>query len=282
MPPRDVLFGPDQLTVPWYLSKGDDDPGLLEWKRDHPDGFVAGTWTPGPVSGPNETRQRQLEATQAAVGRGRDLAPLDPATISLADSMAVTAGVEQEGAVGRDRSPNVFSTEANSARDLKIIQDRIDPVAHTDPAGGVPLVLNDGSPVLDRAGKPMLVPPNVDVNRNVRIGRQLSSESNFARIFDMASLLRPGGTMDYQRTFGSGSSNPLFNDINRSYIAFGNFNFGAVAAAAGLSLDNAEIAAGLANVMGGDRSGPHGTNPTTLPYIIEGFRAYQDGLIGPR
>lgn len=89
-----------------------------------------------------------------------------------------------------------------------------------------------------------------------------------------------GQEMDYQRTFGSGETIPLFKDINRAYIPFGNFNYGAVAAAAGFSLEQAELAAGLANIAGGDRSGPYGTNPATLPYLIQGYRAYQNGLVG--
>lgn len=49
MPPRDPEFGPevgnDRLTIPCYFAKGYDDPGSLQWRQDHPDWFVAGTWT---------------------------------------------------------------------------------------------------------------------------------------------------------------------------------------------------------------------------------------------
>ena len=48
MPRRDSPYGPDTLAIPAYFSAGPDDPGLAAFKRDHPDWFTAGTWTPAP------------------------------------------------------------------------------------------------------------------------------------------------------------------------------------------------------------------------------------------
>jgi hypothetical protein len=91
----------------------------------------------------------------------------------------------------------------------------------------------------------------------------------------MARLFLPGQPMDYQRVYGS---NGL---INRTYIAFGNYNFGVVAAAAGYTKAQAHLGAGAANLLGsGNKSGPLFNNPMNIPLIDAGYDAYEAGVIG--
>ena len=40
--------GLDTLIVPAYLVSDDTDPAYQRWRQDHPDAFVAGTWTSDP------------------------------------------------------------------------------------------------------------------------------------------------------------------------------------------------------------------------------------------
>lgn len=107
MPHRDPEFGPegggDGLTIPCYLAKGYDEPGFLQWRQDHPDWFVAGTWTSQPSA--NEVRRPSPAPTRASVGQGRAIPPLDPSTISLADFRAVAGQAKQQRAVRTDAIP---------------------------------------------------------------------------------------------------------------------------------------------------------------------------------
>ena len=104
MPPRDTQSGPntldpDILTIPCHVAQGPGDPGSEAWKLDHPDWFEAGTWTPSaPVAAGDERRQRRQDAMRT-VGQSKDVAPLDPATISLADFKNLSTRTKQGGAV---------------------------------------------------------------------------------------------------------------------------------------------------------------------------------------
>jgi hypothetical protein len=90
----------------------------------------------------------------------------------------------------------------------------------------------------------------------------------------MSALFLPGQPMDYQRVYGKDGL------INRSFIAFGNYNFGVVAAAAGYTKKQAHLAAGAANLLGsGDKSGPDFNNPLNIPFIDAGYDAYKAGRI---
>ena len=82
--------------------------------------------------------------------------------------------------------------------------------------------------------------------------------------------------MDYQRTYGADGL------INRAFIDFGNYNYGAVAAAVGYTKAEALVAAGAANLLGsGDKAGPYFNNPRNLPFITGGYDAYVAGLVKP-
>ena len=83
--------------------------------------------------------------------------------------------------------------------------------------------------------------------------------------------------MDYQRAFGQP------HDINQAYIDFGNYNYGAVAAAAGYSLLEAEFFAGLVNLGG---NGPRSfllmlISPRSSQIVNEGFKDCVGGKVAP-
>jgi RHS repeat-associated protein len=141
--------------------------------------------------------------------------------------------------------------------------------------GPVPVVLNDGSTIPDAnlPGGLLLQPADVSLSANAAIGQFSSDMDN--RDATMLALFVPGGLMDYQRSYGS---NGL---INPTYIDFGNFNFGVVAAAMGYNQAQALAGAGLANLLGrGNKSGPFFTNPRNNVFINAGYSAFISGRIG--
>jgi hypothetical protein len=151
------------------------------------------------------------------------------------------------------------------------------------PETPISVYLNDGTQVQNPVtGGPLMQPAGVSLVRNARIGESLSlmpsafSGGDAYREGSMAGLFLPGAPMDYQRVYGSHGL------INKTFIAFGNYNYGAVAAAAaGYTLDQALRAAGTANLLGsGDKSDRYYNNPRNVPLIKAGFEAYQAGLIG--
>ncbi len=73
MPPRDLPFGSDTLTVPCYLSTGPDDPGFAAWKSEHPDWFEAGTWTPAPQRRHGQRNDAEREKLVAWMNETRTL-----------------------------------------------------------------------------------------------------------------------------------------------------------------------------------------------------------------
>jgi hypothetical protein len=134
-----------------------------------------------------------------------------------------------------------------------------------------------------RTNAPLLQPDAVSLAQNAQIGQVLSLlPSAFSippgepiREAAMTALFFRGQPMDYQRVYGNDG------EINRDYIDFGNFNYGVVAAAAGYTFDQAILAAGLVNSLGGgDKSGPYFNNPRNLDLIRMGYGAYKAGSIG--
>jgi hypothetical protein len=144
-------------------------------------------------------------------------------------------------------------------------------------------VLSNGTVVQNPlTGGPLLQPAGVSLAQNAQIGRAISLlRSGFSlpgtpmREAAMAELFLPGQPMDYQRIYGNDGL------INRSYIAFGNYNFGVVAAVAGYTKEEALLGAGAANLLGrGDKSGALFNNPINAPFISAGYDAYKAGMIG--
>ena len=149
------------------------------------------------------------------------------------------------------------------------------------PPGSKYVTLKDGSVVWSsfanqRRGGPMLMPDGVSLAANIRRGEEISDEHDdiIDQYKDMFDLFYRNRSMDYQRIYGTGGK------INRDYIDFGNYNYGAVAAAAGLSWVETIGAAGLINLGGaGDKSGPLLNNPRNLAFIRRGFEDYRNGKI---
>jgi hypothetical protein len=161
------------------------------------------------------------------------------------------------------------------------------------PAGSKYLTLADGSvpwtaPYHEIKGGPILVPNNVSIEHNVRAGEKILADYNKAletdahgadgdRLGTMIRLFDYSGEMDYQRTYGTNGH------INRDYIDIGNYNYGAVMAAAGYSWPTAMIAASVANWNGeGEKSWPFGGNPRNLDIARRGYEDYKAGRIATR
>jgi len=153
------------------------------------------------------------------------------------------------------------------------------------PPGSKYVALNDGSvlwtePFRSIKGGPMLMPDDVSLATNARIGQALNDLNARAAVKDtvmVALFARDLGAMDYQRIYCKDGEH-----INRDYIDIGNYNYGVVAAAAGYSFDHAIRAAGRVNESGeGDKSGPHNNNPRNLAMIKKGYDDYFAGRIIP-
>lgn len=122
MPSHPLPFGSDTLEVPVYLAKGDgsDDPGFQRWKLDHPDWFIAGTWTPAPrprqgkppaSDGSGKNGTRHISPTEVAELTTLGAGPLDPSALSVPDFQRVAAEARAEAA-------SVSPTSNTSSRDL--------------------------------------------------------------------------------------------------------------------------------------------------------------------
>ena len=124
------------------------------------------------------------------------------------------------------------------------------------PAGSKYVTLNDGSVMWsaymnDGRGGPMLMPDDVSLEDNVKMGQSLAGFPQFPPSVDagmspregaMAYLFLPGhGPMDYQSAYGTSGQ------YNRNFVDFTNYNYGVVAAAAGYSRDDALAYAGMVN-----------------------------------
>ena len=172
--------------------------------------------------------------------------------------------------------------------------------------GPVPVLLKNGQPAIYRGqpftgvdgkpvtnGMPLYMPNGVSLQNNAELGKKLgflpsiftpgftlptpvpAPNSLPIREAAMVVLFAPGSHyMDYQRIYSDTSR------INPTYINFGNYNFGVVAAAADYELNQVLFAAGLANLWGqGNHTGPMFNNPANMPWIRQGFMDYTQGLI---
>jgi len=82
---------------------------------------------------------------------------------------------------------------------------------------------------------PYPAPPNMNISDNV-------DQAKSASVRDMYNWFRQSGTMDYQRSTGV---------FNKGYRDVSNYNYGAVSASAGYSLNETLLAAGIYNVTRG-------------------------------
>jgi len=141
----------------------------------------------------------------------------------------------------------------------------------------VQVTLNDGSTVVGPDGKPMQMPSPVSLGDNVALGESLKELGPGLREQQFLNLFRRGHEMDYQMTYSQDGVH-----YNQDYIDFGNYNYGAVAAAAGMTETEMLGASGLYNMTGkGDKSAIYGNNPRNLAMIMQGYKDYKDGKITP-
>lgn len=134
-----------------------------------------------------------------------------------------------------------------------------------------PLQMGNGEYVEDSASPDgrLQIPAGVDIQRNLEIGRELSKLPLFQRYDAMVELFSRGQRMDFQR---------MVPDGVWQYANAGNFNYGAVAAAAGIPLDHARAAAGLVNLSGGGpKNGPFFNAPVNDDFVNKGYNAFRGG-----
>jgi hypothetical protein len=167
------------------------------------------------------------------------------------------------------------------------------------PSGSKYVTLNDGSVAWSQySNGPMLMPEDASLEENTRVGERLAEFGQLSPSVEdsalppresvMALLFLPGhGRMDYQSAYGAAGA------YNRDYVDFTSYNYGAVAAAAGYSRDEALVNAGYANVIADwwdqnvhgdppkDRSGPYQNKGRNAEMIIKGFEDHKAGRIGP-
>jgi hypothetical protein len=142
---------------------------------------------------------------------------------------------------------------------------------------------SDGTPVIDpNTGKPYPMPEGMDIAANVKAAEDYDPDATDAdRAASMMYWFSQGGSQDYQRPDGYFSA-LLFGDYVKSYRNVTNYNYGAVAAAMGYSLDDALTAAGLYNQMRG-RTNEDGMNVVygiqniAINNITQGFKDYLNG-----
>ena|GEM_PF-5403488 len=137
------------------------------------------------------------------------------------------------------------------------------------------LTLSDGSKIIGYKGTSICLPSDVSLYENVKFGERLRGLPSDVRTADMVLLFSPYiGLMDYQRTHSSDDK------YNLRYIDFGNFNYGAVAAAAGYDEEEAVRYAAYVNQLGqGDKTGKYGSNPRNEAMIRAGWHTYHDDKI---
>jgi RHS repeat-associated protein len=142
----------------------------------------------------------------------------------------------------------------------------------------VPTVLNNGATVQNPwTNGPLVKPASVSLTENANVGEYLSKRPFGELTGGLVGLFARDGSEDYQRTAAQNGQS-----FDTTYADFGNFNFGVVAAAAGLTFEQAVVAAGLVNATGGgNKSGPVFNDPRNLYFIQLGYDAYNTGQIGP-
>ncbi len=161
------------------------------------------------------------------------------------------------------------------------------------PAGSKYVTLNDGSVLWSQwsnhgKGGPMLMPADVSLEENAKRGEQIFAEylaeieerdisaAEGMRRSTMVHLFHGAGEMDYQLIYSVNG-----RDANKDYIDIGNYNYGVIAAAAGIPLSEAIVGAGAYNLRGtGEKDWRiEFNNPRNYAMFVKGYHDYQDGRI---
>jgi hypothetical protein len=141
----------------------------------------------------------------------------------------------------------------------------------------------DGTSVIDpNTGKPYPMPEGMDIAANVKAAEDYDSDATDAdKASSMIYWFSQGGPQDYQRPNGYIPA-LLFGDYVAMYRNATNYNYGAVSAAMGYSLDETLTAAGLYNQIRGNTNLPdmnvtYGIQNKAVNNITQGFQDYLDG-----
>lgn len=162
----------------------------------------------------------------------------------------------------------------------KETQNHSKPVKQT---AAVPYRRADGKVYMDpRSGKAMLKPADVKMEDTIQKAKLYRNN----RVAGAAYLFAPGQEMDFQRTKSNLRDKSGKVLIDKRYVAFGNYNFGAYAAASGMTLDEALFGASVVYHMTASKNrnfneqGPYRGNPRNSAIIARGYRDYEDGKLG--
>jgi len=157
------------------------------------------------------------------------------------------------------------------------------------PSDATPYRRSDGSNFIDeRTGQPMLIPTGVSIKNTVRFAKQVGPFP-FNRRAAASIIFSPGGVYDFQRTKSKLLDPSGVVKIDKRFIAIGNYNFGVYAAAAGMSLAEAQTGASavyhrsfLKELFTGwkDWSGPSYNNAINGRQIKQGYEDYINHKIG--
>lgn len=160
---------------------------------------------------------------------------------------------------------------------------------------GTALKDKNGNLVIDpNTGKPYPMPPGMNIKENVaqaEYARSLFEQKmndpaspvpnwEMSRYAWMLFNFRQGGNMDYQRPEGWYAA-WRHQIVIMDYRNVTNYNYGAVAAAMGFSLDDALFYAGLHNLSVGNRKNAntsYGNQDVAVKNITQGYKDYLDGV----
>jgi len=140
---------------------------------------------------------------------------------------------------------------------------------------------NGGAVIDPNTGSPYPLPNGMDIAANVKAAEDYDPDATDAdKALSMIYWFSHGGPQDYQRP--DGYIPALFGDYVGSYRNVTNYNYGAVAAAMGYSLDETLTAAGAYNQAVGrtnadDMNVTYGIRNDAVRNITQGFQDYLNG-----
>ncbi len=150
------------------------------------------------------------------------------------------------------------------------------------PPGSIPVTLINKSTIRNPfTGGDLIMPSNASLVANIAFAQQLRNAQMtvpFFRELAFAKLFPTGAAMDFKPATPPGAPRDTYRDI-------GNYNFGVMAAAAGMHLPEAIGTAGAYHWLGSlnnkgfDTSGTFGNDPRDEYFLRLGYRHYQIGLL---
>ena len=106
--------GSDTVAAPMFLVSDESDPAYIAWRSEHPDAFVAGTWT-RPASArrpmpPDMNRSRRTDIDPAATVPTRDL--VVRSNLSTQEFMQLAAAARAPGPRSPERHQQLTDVES--------------------------------------------------------------------------------------------------------------------------------------------------------------------------